>query len=189
MITLKQWLETVGYRITEGDAWYSEIFGSRAYCLSAWNGVHGNGGWSFNVVFDTETQLVYQVEACDYTNNRAYRLIHPDYKAAHDSNAKSNSYANQAWDDVDYTDLEVDEDWLSKSESIVAGKDYDTRISVPVDFTDEELLKYMKLAHERDMTFNQFIEEALRAAIDEFHKDPEGMKARAKQWKHDNDIT
>ena len=34
-------------------------------------------------------------------------------------------------------------------------------------FSDEDLLQYMKLAHERDITFNQFIEEALRHAIEE----------------------
>jgi DNA-binding transcriptional regulator YhcF (GntR family) len=39
---------------------------------------------------------------------------------------------------------------------------------VPVDFSDEDLLQYMKLAHERDMTFNELVEEALRFAIDEF---------------------
>jgi hypothetical protein len=38
-------------------------------------------------------------------------------------------------------------------------------VSVPVDFTDEELLAYMKIAHERDITFNQLVEEALREAI------------------------
>jgi len=52
--------------------------------------------------------------------------------------------------------------------AIIAGEDYDTRVQVPVDFTDEELLTYMKLAHERDITFNQLVEEALRAAIDEY---------------------
>jgi hypothetical protein len=36
---------------------------------------------------------------------------------------------------------------------------------MPVDFSDEELLTYMKMAHDRDMTFNQFVEEALRQAI------------------------
>jgi Asp-tRNA(Asn)/Glu-tRNA(Gln) amidotransferase B subunit len=40
-------------------------------------------------------------------------------------------------------------------------------VSVPVDFSDEELLQYMKLAHERDVTFNKFIEEALRHVLEE----------------------
>lgn len=181
MITLKDWMETVNYRVTEGDKWYSDVYGDSAYCLSAWNGVHGNGGWSLDIVFDTETQLVYQVGAHDYTNNRAYRMIHHDYKAAHGKDAKNNEYANQAWDDVDYTDLEVDEDWLDKATAIVAGVDYDDRIKVPVEFSDEELLKYMKLAHERDITFNQLIEEALRAAIDNFEKDPADFKKRYSQ--------
>jgi hypothetical protein len=79
-------------------------------------------------------------------------------------------FANQAWDDVDYTDLEVDEDWLDKATSIVDGEDYDTRVQVPVDFTDQELLTYMKIAHERDITFNELVEEALRHAINEYNE-------------------
>lgn len=43
----------------------------------------------------------------------------------------------------------------------------DGKESVEVDFSDEELLTYMKIAHERDITFNKFIELALRKAIDE----------------------
>jgi hypothetical protein len=42
---------------------------------------------------------------------------------------------------------------------------------VSVDFSDDELLKYMKLAHERDITFNQLVEEALRAAIERYKLD------------------
>lgn len=175
-------METVNYRITEGDTWHSQAFGPSAYCLSAWNGVHGKGGWSFNIVFDTDTQFVYQVEACDYTNDRAYRLIHPAYKDAHNKEAETNEYLDQAWDDVNYIDLEVDEDWLEKAVSIVDGEDYDDRVQVPIDFTDEELLKYMKLAHERDMTFNQLVEEALREAIEEYKRDPEAMKQRVKDF-------
>lgn len=39
--------------------------------------------------------------------------------------------------------------------------------TVELDFNDEELLLYMKLAHERDITFNKFIEIALRRVIEE----------------------
>ena len=39
--------------------------------------------------------------------------------------------------------------------------------SIDVDFTDEELLQYMKLAHQQDITFNKFVENALRAAIEQ----------------------
>jgi hypothetical protein len=47
-----------------------------------------------------------------------------------------------------------------------------------MDFSDEELLVYMKMAHERDMTFNEFVEQALRSAIDEYNHDPAAAKIK-----------
>jgi shikimate 5-dehydrogenase len=166
MLTLKEWMEIVDYKITEGGDYGWDCYGSNSHQLSAWNGVHGSGGWSANIVFSTKSQKVYEVEVCDYTNDRAYRLINPKYKAKHAAEATERGVlGNQAWDDVNYTDLDVEEDFLEKLTAIVNGEEYDTRVSIPVDFTDEELLKYMKLAHERDMTFNALVEEALREAI------------------------
>lgn len=171
MITLKEWMELVDYKITEGGDYGWSCFGPNAYTLDSWNGVHGEGGYSFSIVFSTKTQKVYEVSMCDYTNNRAYRMIAENKQEKHRTEAQAKSeLANQAWDEVDYIDLEVDDDFIQKALAIRAGEDYDTRISVPVDFTDEELLQYMKLAHERDMTFNQLIEQALREAIDK-HKE------------------
>jgi len=163
MIKLKDWLDVVQHRVTEGDAytWYS--FGNNAHCLTSWDGDHE--GSSFNIIFDTRTQAVYCVEAHDFARERAYRLINPAYVRAHSLECKSRGIVDEAWEGVNYIDLEVDEDWLEKAQAIFAGDDYDTHVSVPVDFSDEELLKYMKMAHERNMTFNAFIEEALREAI------------------------
>ena len=170
MITLKEFMELVDYKITEGSEYGWECFGTNAYNLSYWNQDHS--GHSICIIFDTRTHEVYAVEACDYKHNRAYRLINPDYKTAHDNEAAGRDVnANQAWDDVNYVDLEVDDDFIQKALSIIAGENYDTRVSVPVNFTDEELLTYMKLAHEHDITFNQLVEEALRAAIDEYKLD------------------
>lgn len=182
MLTLKEWMEIVDYRITEGSTYCWQCFGYDAYTLDSWNGDHE--GHSFTITFDTNTQEVYQVEAHDFRNSRAYRMINPDFKKAHDAEGISRGTSpNEAWDDVDYIDLEVDDDFVQKCLAIKAGEDYDTRVSVPVDFTDEELLKYMKMAHDQDVTFNEFIEQALRSAIEQYNLDPEGVKARAQEWK------
>jgi hypothetical protein len=166
MITLQKFFETINYRISEGGDYGWNCYGPNAHQLSAWNGVHGKGGWSANIVFSTKTQKVYEVDICDYTNDRAYRVINPSKREKFQAeSSQRGELGNQAWDDVDYIDLEVEEDWLEKASAIIAGKDYDTRIQVPVDFTDEELLKYMKLAHEQDMTFNEFVTTALQEAI------------------------
>lgn len=39
--------------------------------------------------------------------------------------------------------------------------------SVELEFDDEELLKYMKFAHEKGITFNELCEEAIKAKLDE----------------------
>lgn len=184
MITVKEWMEVVEYRITEGSTYQWGCFGHNAYSLDSWTGPHVEDGHSFTIIFDNRTQEVYEVQAHDYAHRRAYRLINPAYAEQYRAEAKSrNVLENQAWDDVDYVDLETDDDWMQKALAIAAGEDYDTRVSVPVDFSDEDLLKYMKIAHERDITFNQLITEALTEAIEDYKRDPEGMKARADAWK------
>jgi hypothetical protein len=185
MITMKEWMELVDYKITEGSEFLWGCYGPNAYTLDSWNGVHGKGGYSFSITFSTKTQKVYEVSVCDYTNDRAYRMINPKHQEKHRKEANARDVSmNEAWDDVQYVDLDVIDDFIQKALAIKANEPYDTRVSVPVDFTDEELLKYMKIAHDRDMTFNQLVEEALRAAIDDFNRDPEAAKARAEQWQH-----
>lgn len=46
--------------------------------------------------------------------------------------------------------------------------------TVTVDFTDEELLKYMMMAHEMDITFNQFVERACTYMIEQDRKRTNG---------------
>jgi hypothetical protein len=187
MLTVKEWMELVDYRITEGSTYSWQCYGYNAYCLDSWSGDHN--GHSFTIIFDTKTQEVFEVQAHDFRNDRAYRMINPNYAQAHTKETANRGVPDVAWEDVNYVDLEADDDFMQKALAIAAGEDYDTRVSVPVDFSDEELLKYMKLAHERDITFNTLIEEALREAIEDYKRDPEGMKAKADRWKADCDLT
>ena len=169
MITMKEWMELVDYKITEGDNYGWSCFGTYAYTLDYWNGDHN--GYSMVLTFDTKTQVVYMVEAHDFKNQRAYRMIDPAFKETHDAEYKTRGIEDQAWEDdngdpVKYTDLDVDADFLEKARAIVAGEDYDTRVQISVDFTNEELLQYAIMAHEQDITLNELIEGALRDMID-----------------------
>jgi hypothetical protein len=187
MITIKEWMELVDYRITEGSTYSWRCFGDHAYSLDSWNG--DRDGYSFCVTFDTRTQTVYEVQVCDFANSRAYRMIDPDHQSQYRVELANRGFDDCAWDDVNWTDLEVDDDFIQKALAIKAGETYDTRISVPLDLSDADMLKYMTMAHERDMKFNDFVEQALREAIEQHKRDPEGMKAKAAQWKKDYDLT
>ena len=173
MLSMKEFMELVDYKITEGSDYGWQCFGSDSYQLSHWNGVHGSGGWSANIVFSTKSQQVYTVEVCDYTNNRAYRIINPDYVKKYEKESKDRGELdNQAWDGINFVDLEVDDDFMQKFLAIKDGDAYDTRVLVPVDFSDEDLLTYMKAAHDLDITFNEFVTQALSEAIRVHEADP-----------------
>ena len=164
MITMKEWMELVDYRITEGSNYMWQCYGSNAYALDSWNGEQD--GHSFTVIFDTKDQTVYEVQAHDYVHNRAYRMINPDFqKKAKKEARKRNSDKDNAWDDVNYIDLEVDDDFIQKCLSIKAGENYDTRVSVPLELDDDQLFELMRIAHEQDITLNYLVENILRNVI------------------------
>ena len=155
MITLKQWMELVDYRITEGTDYL--LAGENLFSLTSWNGRQSDGGYSMEIVFDQKTQDIYVVEACDYSNNRAYRLINPDINDV--------DHDKTAWDDTEWTDLDVEADWLEKATAIIAGEDYDTRVQMQLDIPHDLLYKLMLLAHEADLTLNEFIVKILQEAM------------------------
>lgn len=166
MLTMEEWMELVDYQITEGDSYGWACFGSNSYQLSSWNGRQDDGGYNFNVVFSTKSKTVYEIGVCDYTNDRAYRMIHPDYVKKYEKEANNLGVnLNVAWDDVEFIDLDVDDDFIQKALAIKAGKDYDSRVSVPIEFTDAEFATYARMAHEMDLTLNRFIEQTLRRAL------------------------
>ena len=149
MITLKQWMELIDYRITDGGDYHLQE--EKLYSLTSWNGDHNS--YTLEIIFDQQTQVVYAVEACDYKHNRAYRLINPDYADLdHDKNA---------WDDVKWIDLDVDEDFIEKTQAIVAGKDYDIRVMMQLDLPDDLLLQVAIAAHRNGITLNDYIVKTL----------------------------
>ena len=165
MITLKDFMELVDFKITEGSEYCWQCFGPNAYTLSSWNGDHN--GHSLSITFDTKYHTVYQVEAFDYKNDRAYRLMHPDCVEDYRDESKQRDIdPDEAWDSVKFVDLETEEDFVKKAQAIIAGEDYDTRVDIPLRLDDEHLFELMKQAHERDMTFNQFVEQALKEFIE-----------------------
>ena len=164
---MKEWMELVDYKITEGGDYGWQCYGPNAYCLDSWNGVHGKGGYSFSIVFSTKTQKVYEVSACDYTNDRAYRMIAEDKQKKHTKEAKELVVdLNQAWDNVDYVDLEVDDDFMEKAQAIKNGKEYDTGIQVPLNLSNDLLLEAALNAHRQNITLNDYINQALAELVE-----------------------
>lgn len=167
MITMQQWMELVDYKITEGGDYGWRCYGPNAYTLDSWNGVHGKGGYSFGIVFSTKTQKVYEVSMCDYTNDRAYRMINPKNVEKHRAEAKRRGVKlNEAWDDVDFVDLETVHDFINKARAIATGQDYDERVEIVLELDDATAYEAMTQAHELDITFNEYVMRVIRAGFE-----------------------
>jgi hypothetical protein len=161
MLALPEFFELIEHRVTGGSEFQWQCYGHQAYVIDSDGANH-----SFSVVFDRHDQTVYEVNVCDYVNNRAYRMINPDFKFGHDDEAAGRAVpADQAWDNVRYVDLDVADDFIQKSLAIRDGKPYDTRVQLDLDLPDDLLFDLMKLAHQRDITLNHLIEQILREAI------------------------
>ena len=160
-MNIEDFMKAVQYRITGGEPYCWTSFGPDARYLNADDDDYGSG-----TVYDSRTQVIYAAEVHDHVLENSYRWINPAYAEAHDREAKERGVdISQAWDHVRFTNLDSEQDFLTKCRAIVAGESYDTRVSVPIELEDDELFQLMKLAHERDVTLNQLVERILTEVI------------------------
>lgn len=161
MITLQDFLEVIDYKITEGSDYCWTCYGENVHRIEHQaEDIHS--GCTITCVFDTKEHFVYEMEAWDNANNRVYRWIHPDYIEAYKQSCKEHDVDFKvAFDDTNYIDLEVEEDMLEKASAILNEEEYDTRVQVPLTLDKEQTYELMMLAHERDLTLNELVEEIL----------------------------
>ena len=153
MIKLHEFLNVIGYRIHDKFIAERPIFGDLACEVT-----YANDTCFLNCAFDLVTQEVFEIVAEDYTNKRYYRWTQEDFRDKQDNKTTLMLTA-------EYCELEVAEDILAKADAIISGRDYSTKVSVPINLTDEEFLHFAKAAHELDITFNQLVEKAIKQAM------------------------
>jgi hypothetical protein len=169
MITLKEFLEAIDYKITEGSQYLWECYGRHARYWDSWEG--GADDPNASVIFDTVTHEVYEVTVVDNQNERGYRMINPAYYKKYKKECKRRGVnPNHMWDDLEYIDLEMKEDLLSKLVAIMRHEEYDTRVSIPLDLTEQEILALSLEAHRRNITLNELMTQALELYVEQ-HKD------------------
>lgn len=161
MISTESFSQAVQYKFTGGGTFGWDCFDQDARYLDS-----EGESYSASIIFGGPEYTVYFAEAHDYTNKRSYRWINPNYEEIYNNAAIERNINNkQAWDDVEYTEIEDADDFLEKCAAIVAGDDYDNRVKVPLNLPNDQLLKLTLMAHQRDITLNQLVEEILLESI------------------------
>lgn len=125
-----------------------------------------------SVVHCTTSNIVYEVTIdatkSDIYNAPPHRWINPDFVDAHTTESiERNIDPAIAWDDVRYTDVSDSTEFLLKADAIFNGIELKTDVEVEIDLPETALLKHLLAAHEQDITFNEYVNNALRALIDD----------------------
>lgn len=119
-----------------------------------------------SAVICTDRSTIYEVTVCQKKGDTCYRWMNPAYRKEHDDEASvRNVSPNTAYDDVNWIDLETPEDFLTKMSAMLAGEEFDSRIEVPIELSDAEFTALARMAHERDITFNEMVVEILKEMV------------------------
>lgn len=162
MVTIKTFLEAVKYRITDGSNYLWHCFGPTVFQIDSEN----TNGSVITAVYNYETCQVFEMQAWDEKNSRQYRWVDPDYLIAVNEECVNRAVSFSASIDTNtFVDLESFEDFLEKAQAIANGVEYDLRVSIPIELPESELFVLMKLAHERDITLNELIENICNDSI------------------------
>jgi hypothetical protein len=166
---IQDFLKSVNYKITEGSEYLWKCYGDNAYSISHYQNNLNDIEYEVNCVFDTVSELVYNIELIDYDENIGYRWIHPDYKENYLQEAENNNANEYEMENIH--NIELCSDIMNKIDLITIGEKYDTRIKVPLDLDDDLLFELMKLAHEKDITLNQLVLSCVEASIEKYEQD------------------
>lgn len=180
-LTLADVDEALEHKISGGSDYQWACYGPNARYLDyTINGLDVTG----SVVYDTRTQEVYEACLCNGPEDLAYRWSNPDYYKAHAKEAKKRGVdSTVAWDNVKYEEVDVDS-WIQialdlvgespveeehlLADSIEWTDDERTGANVQIDLPDRELLQLCLMAHERDITLNEMVNNILREYIDNY---------------------
>lgn len=167
MIDLETLIKLADYKITGGEEYQWKCFGPNARYIDFET---NPSEVSFSIIFDTKTQEVYEATVCDYKKENCYRIINPSCKDDYQYEADyRNCNHMQAYDDVNYIDLDVDEDFIEKATAILNDEPYDERVVISVELPQDVIYILMQNAHNEDITLNHYMEKIFAAALEK-HK-------------------
>jgi hypothetical protein len=164
MMNFETILKTFDYSIADGSAYQWKCYPAARFMVLE------SDSAEVTIIYSTVDQTIYEaeVDAKDSSLSVPYRWLNPQWKDAYYTEAaERNIDPVVAYDDVKWTDLEVEDDFLTKARFMFDGKfDFDKRIQIDVELPADLLLHLAMQAHELDITLNQYLEQILRQAIE-----------------------
>lgn len=162
MNTLLDFLKAIDYKITDCTDYNWDCYGDGIRCIDSYN----VGLTECSAMFTKNGGTIRELTMHDFEARRSYRWTDPQFTQARKDKALSLKIDdNVAYYGVTFIELEMIEDMLEKMEAVSRGEEYDTRIMIPLDMTEQEFLEVARAAHALDITINAFFTMAIEEAI------------------------
>lgn len=174
-MNLSDVITAAGSRISNASEYLWQCFGNNAYSIDFRD---TDGEECTSCTYDKEHQFVFEITVSVPGQDQCFRWINPEYREAYVNECKQrNINPSIAWDDLRYTEIS-DESLMLEYVKDVGETYYDDlpiseesdidekgRVSVPLEMTEEETFRLMTLAHEADLTLNEYVEKILEKEI------------------------
>ena len=106
---------------------------------------------------------IRELNLYDYKNARNYRWTVPEVEPLRAAEFLLAGIDPDICDgDQEFIDLIMIEDMIEKMTAICAGQEYDTRITIPLELSDEEFILIARAAHKLDVTINEYMVQAVK---------------------------
>lgn len=157
-MNLEKLLYATECRISESSKYLWECYGENARIIDFAGPKEEES--MISAIFDSKTRKVFEVNI--NTQNAPIRWIDPEYiKGYQDESADKNIDFNNAWDDVEWTNLDTEESILIKIE-----EQYNTKkCIVAVDLDDATQLALFKIAHKQGISIDELVNDILKSEI------------------------
>ena len=160
MITIENFLRAIKFKISETSKYEWECYGSNAHSMDYWNGEHD--GYSASMVFDSKSNIVYEMNMCDYENYRAYRWISPKYEKKHANECSKRHVEDVAWQGVEWIPTMSSDDILEKISCIMNNKQYSPDPVVSVRIKYNEMVAFNKVSKHLNEPIQSILERLVR---------------------------
>lgn len=163
MTHIPEFLEAIQYNITNISEFTWNCYGRN----TIWIDSNKTTRFDVSANFCTTTKELREITMHDYKLNNSYRWTDPKFQEARQIESfKYNVDDKVAYGMVKFIDVEVAEDILEKITDAYNDVEYNDKIIVPLDISDKDFLTFAKAAHELDITFNEFVELAIKQAVE-----------------------
>lgn len=149
---MKRFFEICQYKINVGEKYCWDCYGPDAFFLDA-----EIDEFTLSIIFDTENQTVYEMTAINSTEG--YRWSNPETVQKRKDEAAIRCIDDTiVCDAITYNEMETSEKFFEVISKPVT--------NITIDLSDEEWYALMKMAHERDITLNQLVNQILAEMLE-----------------------